>query len=288
MPEITKIGFPAGSLLETPLRMEVAACKNGVYAVLNKPADVLFDSYLGAPKCKSVMQALRAQEGKPELCRLGIKSPYSVCQIDCEMSGAALFAMDKEISAKLRNAAWSGMFELSYVFLARRSQADDSFDVDLPVYLPEEQPMWVVSHRFGKKAKTSFRRIDASGDYELWGATTESARPHQLRVHAADKGLKIVGETLYAKGGCVYLSSIKGDYRLPTGAKKEVPLYPHLAVHLSRIKMRSADGLEDVGCIDANAPLPKGFTVMLKKLGFKGDKLGAFLSPAVPPNNTGQ
>lgn len=269
MDKISRIGFPPDLLIPAPLRVDVLDFKKGLYAVVNKPADILFDSYLGAPKKKSMMQAIRAQKGKPELERLGVDLAYSVNQSDYEVSGAAMFVMNKDLATVLRNAAWSEMFELEYVFLARKSDAPDKFHVDLPMLMHEERPVWIVSHRFGKKANTSFERILSFRDYEIWRAKTKSARPHQVRLHAAESGLKILGENIYSRAGNVYLSSLKGEYVLPRGADCETPLYPHLALHASAIKMRENPELAQVGSIDARAPLPQKFCVMLKRIGFE-------------------
>ena len=265
--DFPKIGFPPGTLANSALRLDVVALKNGVYAALNKPADMLFDAYPGAPKMRSVMQAIRAQGEKPEFARFGLKSPYSVCQSDFEVSGAALLAMDKGAATRLRNAAWSGLFDIEYLLLTRRSSAPDSFKSELPILMHENRPVWIVSHRFGKKAETSFTRLKVCRDCELWRAKAKSARPHQVRVHAAESGLKIIGEEVYARGGYVYLSNLKDDYRPRRGEREEPPLYPHLALHCAAIKMKADDALSDIGDICAEAPLPRPFAAMLKRLG---------------------
>ena len=178
--------------------------------------------------------------------------------------------MDKGAAMRLRNAAWSGLFDIEYLFLARKSSAPDSFKSDLPILMHESKPVWIVSHRFGKKAETSFTRLKSRRGCELWRASAKSARPHQVRVHAAESGLKIIGEELYARGGYVYLSNLKDDYRPRRGEREEPPLYPHLALHCASIKMRADDSLSDIGDICAEAPLPRAFAAMLKRLELNG------------------
>ena len=255
----SKIGFPEGVLGEAPVRLSVLGSSFGRFAAIDKPADLLFDSYLGAPKLKSVMLALREQLGKGELQRLGVKSPYAVHQIDFEYSGAAVFAADKSSAESMRNAVWSGAWTFEFLFLARAfRKGETEFTVDLPVLMHEERPVWIVSHRFGKKASTSFRLEEHFGDFQLWRATAKTIRPHQIRLHAAEAGLDIVGEWIYSKTPYIFLSKLKGgEYKLGKGAMEKA-LYPHLAVHLAEIKTDAGDVFR--------SELPKGFLVLLKKL----------------------
>ena len=133
----------------------------------------------------------------------------------------------------------------------------------------EQRPVWLVSHRFGKKAKTSFTLLASGGDFQLWSAKANTVRPHQIRLHAAEAGLDVVGEWIYSKTPYVFLSKLKGEYKLSKDSQEKA-LYPHLAIHLSSVKFNGKDfGRDDVGEVFAKSPLPKGFSVMLKKLGFE-------------------
>ena len=265
-----KIGFPASLLGEESLRVDVLSASYGKFPIIDKPADVLFDSYLGAPKQKSVMLAMRAQEGKGEFQRLGVESPYCINALDFEYSGASMFAMNKEIANDMRNAMWSGFFEFEFILLTRAYRKDETeFEIDLPILMHEERPVWIVSHRFGKKAKTSFKLVATAGDYQVWSARANTVRPHQIRLHAAEAGLDVVGEWIYSKTPYVFLSKLKGEYKLGKDSQEKA-LYPHLAIHLKSIKFSgSAFADSSVGDVCAVAKLPKGFSVMLKKIGFE-------------------
>ena len=118
----------------------------------------------------------------------------------------------------------------------------------------------VVSHRTGKKCQSRFRFLRPYGPYGLWEAETSDLRPHHIRVHAAELGLKIVGEDLYARGDRVYLSQIKRDYR--PGGQEESPIYDGLCVHLVSVYLE-IPGRE---LSPIQAPLPKGFQILLKAL----------------------
>ena len=270
-----KLGFPPGAISDRPIRLDILDAKKGVYAAVSKPADILMDSYLGAPKIKSAILAMREQKGKGELERLGMTSPYLVNQIDFEMSGAALLAMNKDVAAAMRNAMWSGFFKFEYLILCRSARGGgEEFEIKLPVLMHESKPLWIVSHRFGKKANTSFCMLGQSRGYQLWKAKASSARPHQIRLHAAEGGLGIVGERLYSKTPYIFLSKLKDEYKLGKGIDEEKPLYPHLCVHLSRIEFDGKDfGMPEIASVKIDCPPPKAFAVCLKKLDMELDSL---------------
>ena len=271
-PPSKKIGFPAGVIGSEPLRIDVVADASPFFIALNKPAGVLFDSYSGAPRSKSIILAMRASPEKPEFKSLGLVSPLSANQIDFEISGVAIVACGKSAAAGLRNAAWSGAMEFEYEILAESDggRNGDSFEVDLPIFMHSRRPVWLVSHRYGKKARTFFELIEESGGYQLWRARAKNVRPHQIRVHAGEAGLRIAGESVYSETRGVYVSSMKGGYYKSSGGEAERPLYPNLFLHLSKISFDgSAAGCGALGEIVLRAPLPKGFSACLKRLGFK-------------------
>lgn len=265
-----KIGFPEGVLTNTPVRFDVLSAKKGVFAAINKPAGILMDSYLGSPKNKSVMLAMREQKGKKEFQRLGMESPYAINQLDMELSGAALMVDGKKNADNFRNAMWSEKFEFEYLILCRAARSlEGEFTVELPLLMHEDRPVWIVSHRFGKKSKTRFEIVQSAGEYQIWKAKANIVRPHQIRVHAAEAGLKITGENLYSKTPPVYLSKLKEGYRLPKGVEKELPIYKHISVHLKKIRFNGNDvGIPEIGETQILAPLPKSFSACLKKIGF--------------------
>jgi len=265
-----KIGFPPNTLCPEPIRLEVFYSKPSSFSVLDKPAGLLLETYPGAPAEKSIMQAMRDQGAKPEFKRLGMDAPYAVNHLDFETSGAAIVACNKDSATSLRNALWSGHIDFEYLLLAKAGEKHEPFEAELPLLMHEERPVWIVSHRFGKKAKTSFEPVEILGAFALWRAKTKMARPHQIRVHAAESGLKVIGERIYSKTPCVYMSDLKKDlYKIRSNAD-EKPFYPFVCVHLNSLSLDAKEaGFADGEKIEVSAPLPKGFATCLKRLGFK-------------------
>lgn len=276
-----KIGFPQKTLFDRPTRLDVLCAKKGLFAAISKPADTLFEPYSGSPamphevtepyemQYAPIVAAIRKQAGKPELERLGIKSPFCALQCDYEVSGACVVACDKSTAAVLRNAEGSGYVAYEFILLARKSQnLPKNFEVNLPIVKNENRRVWTVSHRYGKKCRTAFELAEDFRDFQLWRARSASARPHQIRLHAAEKGLKIIGESVYSRGGQIFTSQFKGSYKLKRGEKFEKPIYPHLFLHLQKVSFNGSDfNHPELGANEICAPLPKNFALVIDKLG---------------------
>ena len=122
----------------------------------------------------------------------------------------------------------------------------------------ESKPRAIVSHRFGKKCRTEFALKEDLGDWQLWSAKTNFLRWHQIRIHAAESGLRMVGDDTYVRVRKIFLSRLKrGQYK----GEETAPIYDNIALHLKKISFPL--GGEKV---EIEAPAPKGYEVQLKKI----------------------
>ena len=253
-----KLGFPPGLLDERPVRLGVPDFRAGAYVAVNKPAGIYLEADGIAENPRTIIAGIKAQAGKAEIGRLGIEAPYSVFVLDPEISGIALIASNKDSAANLRNAFGSGQFEFEFEFLSERPYGGVEEVVDLPLLRHETKPRAIVSHRFGKKSKTSFSLKEDLGDWQLWSAKTDFLRWHQIRIHAAEAGLRMVGDDTYVRVRKIFLSRLKhGQYK----GEETSPIYDSLALHLKKISFPFGGER-----IEISAPAPKGYEVQLKKI----------------------
>lgn len=257
------ISFPPGYLGGAPQKFPLLA-NDGRHFAINKPAGLAcfqHDWTLGKP---DISMALRREliAEKPQLSRLGIQGLFRAYNLDAELSGVLLFAKNEENETLLKNAAGSNQLTYRYHLLAAYEGVERSFFSDLPIARHFQENRMLVSHKTGKKCETTLRYVRSFGQYQLWEAETSSMRLHQVRVHAAERGLRIVGETLYSKGDKIYLSDLKRGYRGPTN-KAEKPIYDGLCVHLLEVSFNIPDQHFD----PIMAPLPGRFATLLKRLG---------------------
>jgi len=179
----------------------------------------------------------QAQKGKPELERLGIgrEGVDPIFPLDADVAGAALLASPGPVSEALRNAYGSDQIHFTFHLLANGGPEEDEVVVDLPLARHEQKPLAVVSHRTGKKAKTTFRRLGRIGKAAFWTAETTYLRWHQLYRHAEEIGLRLMGTVAYGGMGPLYLSMLKRNYR-PSRTREETPLYPGGLLRLAEVR----------------------------------------------------
>jgi len=255
------ISFPEGRLDEKPVRLKLLADHEGWFAV-SKPSGVALVPDPWYAGTIDLVSALRAEisAGKRQLANLGIVAPIAINRLDVEESGVAILAKNEHSGAILKNLLGSSGLKMTYAFLAEASAGDSLLECSLPLLRHREQRRVLVSHRSGKKALTSFRRIESLGSFHRWEAETAYSRIHQIRIHAAECGLGILGERLYNAVPLVYLSHLKRRFR--RGEKPERPIYGHIALHLGRIEIQYPDQTP----IQVEAVLPRGFSALIRRL----------------------
>ena len=105
-----------------------------------------------------------------------------------------------------------------------------------------------------------FRRVESFGSVSQWEAETSYSRIHQIRIHAAESDLGILGDRLYKSVPFVYLSDLKRKFR--RRGRPERPIYDHIALHLKRVELAFPDQVP----IRIEASPPKGYSVLINRL----------------------
>ncbi|MDR2372413.1 MAG: hypothetical protein LBD60_04680 [Puniceicoccales bacterium] len=192
---------------------------------------------------------------------LGAKSSLlsPIYAIDMELGGIILCAKNKQFYNALRNAYGSDGVTLCFTILAL-DNADFSTEIicDLPIARHYEGNRMIISHTTGKKARTIFRKTEILEQFVLWSAETNFLRKHQIRLHAQELGIKILGEDIYDKIPVPFLSDFKLKAK-PNRKGMLMPLYPAVCIYLSEIKF--CYGGSDTKIV---SPLPDKFAAMLK------------------------
>ncbi len=231
--ESDKIGFPAPLLGEENWRLPVLASGEG-WLMLFKPAACMVAPDARMPSIPSLTEAwdLQFRQGKPEIVQTGLSAVKSVYPLDPEIHGPVLLASAGGVLDSLRNSFGSEQFLFQYEFLATDGGIPvDDFEVDLPIQVKEDEVR--VTHRHGKKSVTAFRRLKRWGKLSLWRATTHYPRLFQVRIHAWESRLRIVGETRMGRVGQLFLSRLKKQY---VSKEEERPLLPGLAMRLASVE----------------------------------------------------
>lgn len=260
------ITFPPGVLDPGPVRLPVVARGEQWFAI-DKPAGlVMTPDAFHAEDSPTVVGSIHAAAlaGKRQLVDLGITGCSRVHALDAELGGVAVLASSEPAAAIMRNEIGSRQWTFVYDLVTEAFDGPDSITCDLPLIRHGRLPRMVVSHQAGKRCSTQFTLVRRLGGYVLWEARTPENRAHQVRVHAAECGLRIVGESFYVRVRKVFLSAIKRGYR--PGREDERPLHPGIALHLRKIDSGAAGTFK----IAAESKRPKTLATLIKRLEERG------------------
>lgn len=259
--------FPPKTFEPTSTILPVLFRGNG-FVALGKPSGVPIDEHPWHEGRVTLCGELRARlaQGQASAQKLGLARPAAVILTDAEISGVVLLA-DREngISDAWRNAVGSEQLRFVFLFLAKKTAGTPlpgEFTCTLPVAAHFSEARALISHKTGKKSETRFVRAESFGNYELWRAETAFPRLHQIRLHAQESGLPIVGETLY--GGVPAISNAEFGRKGRLNKGEVRPLYAPPCVHLERVCVSEAAPAG--AAFEIAAELPDGFSALLKKL----------------------
>lgn len=258
------IGFPQPLLGDKSVRINIVS-KGHDWFILNKPSGISLRQHPWDRNMPNIEHALNLQlgQGKREIMDMESTLLGSVYYMDMLMSGGALYAKSKAALADLRNAYGSGLMKFKFHFLAQaKTQMEDMFEIDTPLLPHQNKCQMIPSISKGKQSKTKFSCINRGFDgWGLWEANVNFFRPHQIRIHAALSGLKLMNE-------CIY-SVVKAPTLKMIGMEKKMedfktPIFSDLALHLSRLEFKYPESKESFNKV--KVPQSKSFRLACKYL----------------------
>jgi 23S rRNA (cytosine1962-C5)-methyltransferase len=136
-------------------------------------------------------------KGKPGLVeilqdQMG-RTLYIVSRLDKGTSGALVFAMTPEFAQKLTKKFENHDIKKKYIFLTDKAHKHKEFEHRSLIFkdgnLPSSDPK-----NSKPNSLTEFKYIKDIGHFHLWEATPKSGKPHQIRLHAQDCGIPVIGD----------------------------------------------------------------------------------------------
>lgn len=117
-------------------------------------------------------------------------------------SGAMVFAKTPEAAHRLRQDFENKRVAKSYWFLTDGKSPRDEFSIETEIAKTSNTLFTSDPQSLSPNSKTRFQRIKRSPFFELWEAIPETGKPHQIRLHARDLGIPILGDVQY--GGSAF------------------------------------------------------------------------------------
>ena len=124
---------------------------------------------------------------------------HVVHRLDRDSSGVLVFARNSHVRDKLQQLFAEHDIERVYVAIVHGTLRDPTGTFHS--FLSEDRSLRVRSDtKGGKEAITHYRTIAAGQSYSMLEVTLETGRRNQIRVHLAESGHPIVGDTMYGEG----------------------------------------------------------------------------------------
>jgi tRNA pseudouridine32 synthase/23S rRNA pseudouridine746 synthase len=159
--------------------------------VAEKPAGLLSVPGRGEDRADCLIARLRRS----------FPSVLLVHRLDLDTSGVMVFALTRAAQAALGRQFEARAVEKDYVARLAGRLEPEAGRVDLPLIVDwPNRPRQHVNHATGRPAQTDWQVIGRGEDETRVRLTPLTGRSHQLRVHMAELGHPILGDTLYATG----------------------------------------------------------------------------------------
>lgn len=158
--------------------------------------------------------------------RFGLpRRPQAAHRLDRDTSGCLVLGRHAKALARLNRLFSEGQVEKIYWAIVEGGPAQDSGTIDLALARRSDDPRswWMKADPSGDPSTTHWRVLgrDASRTFTCMELRPVTGRTHQLRVHCAENGWPIRGDSIYGT------ASRTGETGLRLHARAlSLPLYP--------------------------------------------------------------
>ncbi len=123
---------------------------------------------------------------------------YIVHRLDKDTSGCLLLAKTPEAAKTLTDVFTQREIRKTYLLVTdRESTLPDRFVHQSQIQREGSEWISEADAVSGAKAETEFEKVSERGAFTLWRAYPKTGRTHQIRLHARDCGIPILGDVRY-------------------------------------------------------------------------------------------
>lgn len=165
--------------------------KSDAFLFTNKPSGILTHS-------DGNQEGWAERLSEQNSCELKV-----IHRLDKETSGALVFAKNKEAAQRAVSLFTNKDVQKTYLFITDQNFEKKTFTIESHIcknLKSKNQKSWKSSPNPTKPsdyAKTHFEHLKSFNGFHLFQAKPITGKTHQIRLHAKDAGIPILGDTLY-------------------------------------------------------------------------------------------
>ena len=126
--------------------------------------------------------------------------PGIVHRLDKDTSGVIIVAKNDKAHINLSEQIKNHEVEKTYMAIVRGNVKENEATINMPIGRSNKDRKKMAVTKTGKNAVTHFKVIARFNNYTLLEIKIETGRTHQIRVHLAEIGYPIIGDTVYSNG----------------------------------------------------------------------------------------